>query len=313
MTSRILVVACLLVLARGVFAQDQKLPGLPIEPASGEWTSLQNATDAALQNRLVARLNRNSRWRDLIRRKRMAVALVDLSDPEHPRMASVNGDEEMYAASLPKIAILLAAEQSIEDGQFELTEEVDRDMHAMIRRSSNAAATAMIDRVGMDRIAEVLTDPRYRLYDPDHGGGLWVGKRYARTGERHGDPLRNISHAATANQVSRFYYLAVMGRLVSPSRSRHMLQVLSNPGINHKFVHALSGKVPGSRIFRKSGSWRDWHADSILVWGSGWRRYILVALVKDAGGERIMRDLVGEAESVLRPGSGSVRGSTSPR
>lgn len=313
MTLRILVLASVLVLARGVVAQDQRLPGLPIQPVSGEWTPLQDATDATLQRRLVGRLNRNARWRELIRRKRMAVALVDLSDPERPRLASVNGDEEMYAASLPKIAILLAAEQAIEDGRLELTDDVDQDMHAMIRRSSNTAATAMIDRVGMAHIAEVLTDPRYRLYDPDHGGGLWVGKRYAKTGERHGDPLRNISHAATVNQVSRFYYLAALGRLVSPSRSRHMLQVLSNPGINHKFVYALSGKVPGSRIFRKSGTWRDWHADSILVWGSGWRRYILVALVQDAAGERILRDLVGEAEAVLRPGTGAVTASTSPR
>ena len=311
MSARLLVIAAFVLFARGAAAQEPRLPGLPIDTGTTEWVPLREATDAALERRLSARLNRNPRWRDLIRRRRMAVAVVDLSDPRNPRFAAVNGDEEMYAASLPKIAILLAAEQAIDDGTLVLTANVDRDMHAMIQRSSNEAATAMIDRVGMDRIAEVLTDPRYRLYDESTGGGLWVGKRYAKTGPRHGDPLRDISHAATVTQVSRFYYMVATGRLVSPERSRHMLQVLSNPGINHKFVHALSDKVPGSRIFRKSGTWRDWHADSVLVWGSGWRRYILVALVQDPAGERILRELVSEAETVLRAGNGAPRTVTS--
>jgi len=50
---------------------------------------------------------------DDARRKRLAVALVDLSDPERPRVASVNPDTMMYAASLPKIAVLLGAFEKI--------------------------------------------------------------------------------------------------------------------------------------------------------------------------------------------------------
>lgn len=39
----------------------------------------------------------------------MSVGLVDLSDLSHILFARVNGGEMMYAVSLPKIAILVAA------------------------------------------------------------------------------------------------------------------------------------------------------------------------------------------------------------
>ena len=78
----------------------------------------------------------------------------------------------------------------------------------MIRVSSNVAATKMIDAAGgLDAVNTVLKNPAYKLYDPAHGGGLWVGKRYAKKGRRIGDPLYGISHAASTMQVARFYYL----------------------------------------------------------------------------------------------------------
>jgi beta-lactamase class A len=127
-----------------------------------------------------------------------------------------------------------------------------------------------------------------------------VGKAYAKSGPRIGDPLEGLSHAATVSQVSRFYYLLATGRLVSRNRSRQMLEYLVDPGINHKFVNALSLMAPRARVFRKSGTWRNWHSDSALVWGPVWRRYIVVCLVEDANGERILRDLIPAVEQVLR-------------
>ena len=93
------------------------------------------------------------------------------------------------------------------------------------------------------------------------------------------EPIKGLSHAATASQVCRFYYQLAMGNLVSRERSREMLEILVNPEIDHKFVNTLKKTVPRAILFRKSGTWRTWHADSVLVWGPGWRRYIAVALV----------------------------------
>lgn len=276
------------------------VPELPISIPDQEFHSLYDWVDDQLQAELARNLDAKQEWRRLVRRKKLALGVVDLYDPAHPRFARINGNTMMYAASLPKIAILLAAYESFEDGTLENTPEVSADLAAMIRVSSNAAATAMIDRVGFEKIEKVLTDPRYQLYDRKRGGGLWVGKRYAKSGRRVGDPLRDISHAATVTQVCRFYYLLTTGRAVSAERSGQMLADLGDPGLHHKFVGVLERRAPRARLFRKSGSWRDWHSDSILVWGPE-RRYILVGMVESPNGEIIIRELAQAVDAILVP------------
>ncbi len=125
-----------------------------------------------------------------------------------PSLAQVNGDAMMYAASLPKIAILLAAFERIHEGKLAFNDENRQLMTRMIRRSSNTAATELIRRVGRDYINTLLTSPKYRLYDERYNGGLWVGKEYAKGVAYQRDPLHNLSHGATTFQVARFYYLA---------------------------------------------------------------------------------------------------------
>jgi beta-lactamase class A len=230
----------------------------------------------------------------------MSVGLVDLSDPADVRFASVNGDLMMYAASLPKIAVLLAAHQALEERRIQETPTVLNDADRMIKRSDNAAATRLIDALGYKYIASVLTSPGYRFYDQNNGGGLWVGKRYARSGARNPDPLKGLSHAASVNQVCRFYYLLATDHLLSEKRNRQMLASLSDTEINHKFVHALNRIAPEAQLYRKSGTWRAWHSDSVLVMGPDWRRYILVALLEDSNGEQCLRELVPAVESVLQ-------------
>ena len=80
-----------------------------------------------------------------------------------------------------------------------------------------------------------------------------------------------------------------------------MLKILAFPDLPGKFVSVLETAVPHNRLYRKSGEVRGFHADSILVWDTGWRRYILVAMIEDAGGEKILKELVPVAEAVLRP------------
>ena len=220
-------------------AQDAARNELPMSVSDADWEPLREQVDPLLQSQLEARLARNKTWRTLIQNRKMAVAVVDLSVPGAARFARVNGNVMMYAASLPKLAILLGAAQALEDGLLVETPEVLEDMNAMIRFSNNAAATRMYERVGFEKIKSVLMDPRYALFDTTYGGGLWVGKPYG-DGPRHGDPLHNLSHGATVSQVSRFYYLLATGRLVNRARSRQMLDILSNPSYPGPEGHALS-------------------------------------------------------------------------
>lgn len=255
--------------------------------------------DEKLQSNLELELQKDAVWNNLLKKKKMAVGIVDLSDPENAKFARINGDKMMYAASLPKLAILLGASQALEDKQLAETPEVIDDMRIMISKSDNQAATRMIERIGFEKIESTLRDPKYQLYDKKRGGGLWVGKRYAKFGIRNGDPLHDISHGATVTQVCRFYYLLAMGRLVSRDRSLQMLEYLVDPELHHKFVNSLDKLAPDAKVYRKSGTWKNWHADSALVWGTHWRRYIVVGLIEDKNGEQILRQLIPAVENVL--------------
>ncbi|MFP8874920.1 MAG: serine hydrolase [Myxococcota bacterium] len=236
---------------------------------------------------------------DDVRRKRLSLALIDITDVDRPRVAEVNGDVMMYAASLPKIAVLLAAFELIATGKLEYDADTRRLLKAMIQRSSNSATTKMMHRVGKENIARVLLSPRYRLYDPSHNGGLWVGKDYAKAGLWKRDPLYNLSHAATAMQVARFYYLMETGNLVTPSHSEQMKELMTGSELDHKFAAGLHHVAPSARFLRKSGSWRNYHSDSALVRRAG-KTYIVVALSNDADGNQWLVDIAAAMDGVIR-------------
>jgi beta-lactamase class A len=255
--------------------------------------------DAGLQSALEHALNKNHYWRDLIEQDKMAVGLVDLSDPANARFASVNGWTMMYAASLPKIAVLLAAYQSIEDGELQDSPELHEWLVRAIRRSNNPAASFLIHFIGLKRIGDVLK--WYHFYMPEDGGGIWLGAGYPAVGERNPEPIKGLSHAATVMQICRFYYMLANGEIISPERSRQMLEILSRPALHDKFVSVLEKHVSPDRLFRKSGDWDVSYSDSVFVCDEGWRRYILAAMVEDKNGERILRNLVPVIEGLLKP------------
>jgi len=276
---------------------------LPIQIDDSKIMPLRNLVDTTLQGNLENELRNHPHWKELIDQNKMSVGIVDLSDPLKVRFARVNGNYMMYAASLPKIAILLAAMDAFEKGELKETAEIDKDMRLMISKSNNEASTRMIDRLSYEKIESVMIDPKYEFYDEEKGGGLWVGKRYGGGGNTNREPLKNLSHAASVTQVCRYYYLLANGKLVNENRSKQMLDIMENPELHHKFVNTLDQIAPKARLFRKSGSWKTFHSDSILVWGEDPnRRYILVALVDDAQGEEIIRNLVKPVEKVLKEG-----------
>lgn len=284
-----------MVLAFGFISNGQEsLPiahNYAIEPIG----DLQNTK---LQNMLDLEINKNPKWRSLIANKKMSLGIVDLSDIKNIKYAGLNDENMMYAASLPKIAILLAAMDAIDKGELKDTQEVRDDMSLMISKSNNQASTRMIDRVGYEKIEAVLRGQN-KLYDEEVGGGLWVGKRYAAGGKRNPEPITGLSHAATTKQVCSFYYQLVMGDLVNKERSKEMLEIMKDPALHHKFVNTLDKVAPQADVYRKSGSWKSYHSDSALVWGPK-RKYIIVALVDNNLGEQIIRDLVVPLERVMK-------------
>jgi beta-lactamase class A len=136
------------------------------------------------------------------------------------------------------------------------------------------------------------------LYDPSRNGGLWIGKAYGGPNDYwRPDPLHRLSHGATTLQTARFFTMLAQERLVDAATSRELKSVLSHPGIQHKFVKGLSG-VPGVSIYRKSGTWKDWHADAALIEFGG-RRYVAAALAEDRNGARMLEQLIGGLHHII--------------
>ena len=82
---------------------------------ANEYPSLWDSFDPDFQRNLESAIERavkkdmKEEYRNAIENKIFALAVVDVTDLDRPKVAAINGDVMMYAASLPKIAILLLA------------------------------------------------------------------------------------------------------------------------------------------------------------------------------------------------------------
>ncbi len=263
----------------------------------GGFPQLSGASDKGLQIQLE-NLVRQQGLKRAVDKGELALLLAIVTDPARPRLAELNGHKMMYAASLPKIAILLGAAVAIEQGRLTLDDELQADMVNMIRYSCNPCATRVLELVGREELIELLQSPDYDFYDPGGEGGLWVGKDYAPRPAYHRDPLNNLSHGATAFQVARFYYKLETGTLVSPEYNALMLEALSQPGIQHKFVKGLQG-IQGVEVHRKSGSWKNFHSDSALVHYRD-QTYIIVGLANNKNGGKWLTQLARPLNDLVR-------------
>ena len=249
--------------------------------------------DPALQANLET-LDARLRERYGMTTNQTAVGVLDL---KRLRLAMLHPDRIEYAASVPKLGILLAWFQLHPEATRKLDPDIRHELGLMIKVSSNEMAAKYSRELGLRQIQHVLNT--YHFYDTNHGGGLWVGKHYGQGGERFGDPIANHSHAATVRQLLRYYLLLEQGKLVSPEASKLMREIFASPDIPHdqnKFVKGLAGR--DRQILRKSGSWENCLHDTALVTGPE-GHYILVALTNHPKGDDYLVDLAREIDDLI--------------
>lgn len=254
----------------------------------------ETAVDPALQQR-VEEIDTRLRAKHGMTTEQTAVGVLDL---QRRRVAMIHPDRIEYAASVPKIGILLAYFHLHPEAATALDAETQHELGRMAKASSNEMAAKHSRAMGLREIQQVLNE--YGFYDATRGGGLWVGKHYGPNSERIGDPVADHSHAATVRQLLRFYWLLDNGQLVSPAASKKMREIFLSPDIphdDHKFVKALAGDAV--TILRKWGSWEDYLHDTALIEAPG-RRYVLVALTHHPAGDAYLEDLAREVDAVFR-------------
>jgi beta-lactamase class A len=254
-------------------------------------------TDAALQSKLQT-IDAQIRGNLGLASSQTAVGILDLKTL---RLAMLAPDREYYAASVPKIGILLAYFQFHPEAATHIDPQTRHELGLMIKVSDNEMAAKYSRQLSLKQIQAVVDS--YHFYDKEHGGGIWVGKHYGKGDERYGDPIADHSHAATVRQLLRYYVLLEQGKLVSPAASKTMQEIFASPDIPHdenKFVKGLAGR--GLDILRKSGSWEHWFHDTAVVCGAG-RHYILVALTQHPKGDDYLVELARNVDDLLQTSS----------
>jgi beta-lactamase class A len=250
--------------------------------------------DPALQAKLQ-RVDADLRGQFGMTTNQTAVGVLDLNTR---RLALIHPDREEYAASVPKVGILLAYFQLHPHAVTNLDGQTRHELGLMVKASDNEMAAKFSREMGLKQIQAVLD--AYHFYDPNRGGGIWVGKHYGKGDERYGDPLGDHSHAATVRQLLRYFLMLEQGKLVSPAASNTMREIFASPDIPHtdsKFVKGLAGR--DVQILRKSGTWEDWRHDSAVVTGGG-RHYILVALTEHPKGDDYLAALAQAVDDLMR-------------
>ncbi len=224
-----------------------------------------------------------------------AFGVLDLADF---RVAMIQPDAMFYAASVPKICIVMAYFDTHPEALTDLDPDVERELQLVIKRSDNELAAKYSQLVGLDKIQEMLQSRRYGFYDEEHGG-FWCGKHYGIAQPRMGDPVHDHSHAATVRQCLRYYLMLEQGRLVSAAACAKLKQIFAAPRLefhNDRFVRGLNGR--DVTIIRKSGLWEDWHLDTARV-QHGERVYLLAGMVRHPKGEEYLAEMAAAVDEVL--------------
>ncbi len=223
--------------------------------------------------------------------------MVGVLDLRTLRLAMLRPDKMEYAASVPKVGILLAYFQLHPEAVTNLSPTTRHELGLMAKASNNEMAAKYSQLMGLKQVQQVLND--YHLYETNHGGGIWVGKHYSKEGERIPDPVGNVSHGATVRQLLRYFLWLEQGKLVSPEASKAMRDIFESPEIPHdqiKFVKGLAGREV--KIIRKWGSWQTWLHDSAVITGPD-RHYILVALTNHPQGDAYLEELARTVDEVM--------------
>ena len=280
----------MLILLQASGREGSKLEEEPWMDYQIEYTT---AADAGMQRTLEA-IDTTLRGRLGMEPEHAAVGLFDLREL---RLAMIHPDRGEYAASVPKIGILLAYMHEHPEAARSMSEKTRSDLGLMVKSSSNEMAALFSRELGLKRIQGILNS--YGFYDANRGGGIWVGKHYGRGDERYGDPVGDHSHAATVRQLLRFYLMLEQGKLVSAEASATMRRIFESPDVAHdniKFVKGLAGREV--QIIRKWGSWQNWLHDTAVIEGEN-RHYILVALTKHPRGDEYLEALAQEVDDLF--------------
>jgi len=171
----------------------------------------------------------------------VAATLIDLRDANHLKTANVRGEQKIYPASVVKMFYMTALERQFEDGKIKLTPELERGLRDMIISSSNDATNYIVDVLTDTSSGAELEPEKFKVYADKRNA---VNRYFASLGysninvnqktycedaygreQQFRDKGKN-RNMLTTNATARLLTEIVLGKVVTPERSRKMLDLM---------------------------------------------------------------------------------------
>ena len=253
----------------------------------------------------------------------LAITLINLRDADKPALASYNGEQRIYTASVVKLFYLAAAHRWLEDGRLKQTDELKRALRDMIVDSSNDATGYVLD---------VLTGTSSGIELPPAEMRKWQEKRnavnryfaslgytninvnqktfcedaYGRENFGRGAKGEN-RNKLTTNATARLLAEIATRRIVTPARSDQMMELLkrdfsgkSNDTDDqaHGFTGIALKDYAGARLWSKAGWTSSVRHDAAYIELPNGARFVLVTFTEGHSNDRDIIPTV--AELVLK-------------
>lgn len=258
----------------------------------------------------------------------IAVTLLDLRDPKNIRSAAINGDAQIYPASVVKMFYMAALHQQLQDGKIKLTPELERGLKDMIVDSSNEATQYILDVLtdtssGGEMPAQEFEEWSYkrnrvnRYYQALEYERINVNqKTFCEDAYGREQQFRNYKgenrNMLNTNATARLLAEIVLGRAVNPERSRQMMDLLKRDPFaetkdENDQAHGFSAKLlidrkmKDARVWSKAG-WtsRSRHDAAYIETADGLKFVLVIFTEKHATDREPIPTIAGKVIDGLR-------------
>jgi beta-lactamase class A len=243
----------------------------------------------------------------------VAATLIDLRDAKNLKIASYRGNQKIYPASVVKMFYMAALHGWLEDGRLKsLTPEIERALKDMIVDSSNDATHFIVDILTGTSNGGELSERELKIYADKREA---VNRYFASLGyeninvnqktycedlygrERQYWNAGKNRNMLTTDATARLLAEIVLGKAVSPERSKSMLDLMKrdfggtskdNDSQSHGFTALALNELnlKNAKLWSKAGWTSKTRHDAAYVETPEGLKFVLVIFTENFAGER---------------------------
>jgi beta-lactamase class A len=240
----------------------------------------------------------------------LAISVIDLRDPAHPRTGSYRGDQPMFPASVVKLFYLAYAQRLLEDGKLADSDELQRGLRDMIVESSNDATSFILDTITDAPNGGVLPAAEMEQWSAKRNA---VNRHFAALGGYDGinvnqkaycegpygrerifiGPKYENRNKLTTDATAKLLAEIAQRRFVSAMRSDAMMKLLSrdrthkSDGPDDQAHGFIAGALPpGVKVWSKAGWTSTARHDAAYVESDDGLRAVIVIFTTGHGRDR---------------------------